>query len=300
MSVPEPRKIDELVALYELNPELRDVYVEGESDKSLLDWFFQEGKMDGVEVAVIDTVEVPQETVGGYGFENNNRGRVIALAHELQTHLGRDCVSATCVADSDFDRALGKRYSCRLLLFTDYTSRELYFFDTRSITKVLQLAVGGFQKSARNVLTEITSALVDMFVIRMANAVLGWNVRMLPFEGCCRVVAAGVVFDSNAYIDRCLDQSQRRGEKDCFLDAVKRCRARLAADRRQNIHGHDFVVLLSWYIREHRGFRRITRPAIETSLFTSVELRQLAEQGMFRQLLRRARKGRRRKANAAT
>ena len=71
----ERRKLQELVALYKLHPELRDVYVEGDSDRSFIEWFIGEKGLNRVNIYCIETVEIPQDAVRTANVENNNRGR---------------------------------------------------------------------------------------------------------------------------------------------------------------------------------------------------------------------------------
>jgi len=83
------RKLDEIIARYDLNPSFCDVYVEGDSDRGILESFFED--LGNLEVVVydIDTVEIPSAVLRELGLENNNRGRVIALARALYERLER-------------------------------------------------------------------------------------------------------------------------------------------------------------------------------------------------------------------
>jgi len=60
MSFPDRHKVEELVALYELEPTIRDVYVEGETDEAFFEWFLAQTAPGRVEVKGIDSVEVPR------------------------------------------------------------------------------------------------------------------------------------------------------------------------------------------------------------------------------------------------
>jgi hypothetical protein len=115
------RTLEELVTRYQLEPELRDVYVEGKTDKILLEWFLEQRGVKNFAVYEIDTVEIPAQKLFEYGLNDNNRSRAIALALEIQNQLP-ELPHFTCIADKDFDWLFGKNYPCNSLLFSDYTS----------------------------------------------------------------------------------------------------------------------------------------------------------------------------------
>ncbi len=106
------RTIDELVARYELEPELRDIYVEGHLDRSIIDWFLSRKNISDVKVYEIDTIEVPAELVEEKSVATGNKGRVIALCCELQDRIRRT-LSVMCVIDRDFDHILDNICTCK-------------------------------------------------------------------------------------------------------------------------------------------------------------------------------------------
>ncbi len=57
----ERRTLEELVTRYQLEPELRDIYVEGKTDKILLEWFLEQKGVENFAVYEIDTVEIPTQ-----------------------------------------------------------------------------------------------------------------------------------------------------------------------------------------------------------------------------------------------
>jgi len=287
MSLPERHKVDELVALYELEPSLRDVYVEGETDEAFFDWFFSHVGTSKVEVKGIRSVDVPAEAVARYDCEVSNRGRLITLAHELEKELGSGALNVTCVVDADFDLVLEKSYHCALLLLTDYSSLELYSFTTSTLSKLLKVVVMGFPQSGAAVITAIRVPLIEAFALRMTNKVLGWNMPWQPIEKCCEVAGSVVKFDTKKYISRYLQAAGRFGDRQQFQEALGRSRGMLKGDERRFIHGHDFVDMLVWYLRQHKGFRSVSKLMIERALFACIESGSIASEPTLRALLQR-------------
>jgi hypothetical protein len=286
----ERRGLEELVAMYQLEPSIRDVYVEGGLDEALVEWFFAARNVGDVDVTEINAVEISADLVLARGLENNNRGRLIALAGVMERHLGPDAVAVTCLVDADFDRVLEKNNDCRLLLMTDFSSMELYFFDVPHLTKFLRVVVRKFPKAAADVIAEIQEPLKDLFAIRTANYVLGWNLPLIPFEKCCKVTRTGVRLDVADYMGRFLNADGRRSEKMKFERVYTQCKAKFKGDVRNFIHGHDLLHLLAWYIRQHKG-HNLSRETVERSFFSCAESNSLGEHMMFRQLLERTRAG---------
>src|SRR5579864_1670651 len=142
MTIIPRREIDELVALHEREPSLREVFVEGLTDSRFIEWFLGENGIKQIPVLDIATVEVPTELVLQGGLEDGNRGRVITLAEVLAKHeTARSKV--TCIVDADLDWFMGTNRDCATLLETDFTSIELYAFNEQAIGKVLKLVLQG-------------------------------------------------------------------------------------------------------------------------------------------------------------
>lgn len=74
--------IDELLARYELEPHLSDVFVEGTFDKEVLTQAFS-STSERFTFYEINVVNVPKDTVERYGLSSGNKQRLMALAQEL-------------------------------------------------------------------------------------------------------------------------------------------------------------------------------------------------------------------------
>src|SRR5688500_9437013 len=112
------RELHELAARYENEPTLRDVYVEGEFDSTVVSWFFQEHGCDEVVVYEIDTVDVPVDVLKKCALDEGQKGRVIATCKELEA-AGCPTQSVAGIVDRDCDALIGVTHNSPLLLFTD-------------------------------------------------------------------------------------------------------------------------------------------------------------------------------------
>src|SRR5436189_6105484 len=114
------RAIDELIALYSLEPSVRDVFVEGKFDRDLISWFLKAKDKRHVTVAEISTIDINDALVKTRGFPvGSNKSRLMVLAGAVEEALG-SIDQLTCVVDADFDAHVEPYCECPLLLRTDF------------------------------------------------------------------------------------------------------------------------------------------------------------------------------------
>ena len=282
--------LDELVARYELEPDLRDIYVEGKTDKLFLEWFLRNRGIEDIAVYEIETVDIsadklfePQlkdnkwflinrsiEDIAVYEIEtvdisaerlfelqlkDNNRSRVITLALYLQDKFSETTPHVICIADKDFDWLFDITYQCNLLFFTDYSCLEMYLFNETVLNKFLLLSLRISELRAIDILNQLSKVLEDLFLIRAAKESLNINITMLDHFGkCCNWNKAKTEFqfDIETYIEKYLNKCSMRLEKSIFVAKIEelRIKAKELEDTRYKIHGHDFTELLYLYIKD--------------------------------------------------
>jgi hypothetical protein len=224
MSTVPRRQIEEIIALHEREPLLRELIVEGRSDKYLFEWFLDRSGLDDVSVLEISTIEVPTPLVLGRGLEDGNRGRVIVLAEALAAD-GPAREKVTCVIDADFDWLLNLGNDCPVLLRTDFACLEAYGFSHEAIQKVIKLALRGFQKDASTVFGQLAEPLQELFLLRAANHVskLGLDFdtpNSSGFYKSLRLTESGIEFDADKYLAALLRARSAGGKKAEFIAVV--------------------------------------------------------------------------------
>lgn len=100
------KKLAELRTLYELEPNLRDIYVEVVADKAFYSWYLEETGKANTSIYPIDAVEVGKDVLEDRGLTEGNRSRVVALALELDEVFPETLPYVMCIADKDFDAIL--------------------------------------------------------------------------------------------------------------------------------------------------------------------------------------------------
>ena len=95
------RTISELRARYDLEPSLRDIFVEGKFDQDVLSNCLRGPEHRDRMIYDIDSVDIPSELLGVHELTDGKKQRVIALARELAP-LPSKCLYR-CLVDRDLD-----------------------------------------------------------------------------------------------------------------------------------------------------------------------------------------------------
>lgn len=268
------------MARYELEPSLRDVFVEGTYDQYLVAWFLRVNGLTQVAVYPIASVEILDENVLAMGLEANNKGRTIQLAKALCQKAGETNRQFTCIVDQDFDVLLKKIHIIPCLLTTDYTCMEMYLFNEETMDKFSSLVVKGLRHSPANVLAILAEPLQELFLIRLANHILKLGLKAMPFSKHCVFKGNRIDFDREEFVARYLHKNSKHTEMGKFELTIKQYRKDLREDCRFQINGHDFIEMLAWLVRVLTG-AAIDSEMICSSLTACLESKALMGEHLF-------------------
>jgi hypothetical protein len=257
----EVRSIDELIARYQLEPQLRDVYVEGPFDQELLTQAFSTNGQNDRIVYDINSVNVPGDIVAGCGLTNGNKQRVIALAEQLAVIQGD--AALRLLVDKDLDHWFGPLRSAPRLLYTDHCSIELCFFVEGYLLELANAWAKAKIDDWAKFMDSLVAVLRDLYILRLVDRELDLSLKWLPIKKLLDRKSSQIAFQIDLYIDRLLVASGKGNMKKDFQESVKSWRGRLSGDPRQYIRGHDFVEVITWAFREFGGIKEI---ASETAL----------------------------------
>ncbi|WP_068115337.1 DUF4435 domain-containing protein [Tropicimonas marinistellae] len=246
------REIAELIVLYEFEPELRSLWVEGPSDRAFWEWYLSNKDLTGVEVNSIDQVNVPDDVLRRYGLTASNKNRAIATALELEEGLSDadDHASFLFVVDLDFDHFSGRQIEGKFIVYTDFTAVEMYFFDPEVVEKIIKLATKKPDRSAQELMQGLSEVGSQLFWIRTANEILGWGMTLPNPDKLLLEENNSISFDVETYSHRLLQSNGRSKDSVEFEDMLASLREHCVDDVRLKIRGHDFVDLLAWTLRK--------------------------------------------------
>jgi hypothetical protein len=279
----QKRTIEELHAIYVHEPEIRDIFVEGSTDKAFLDWYISKHGWKDIAIYPVDLIEVPDNLLTSHKLPlNSNRARLIALSRELSTRLPEQrCVM--CIVDRDSDDQIEDELLNPYLFFTDGNSLELYAMDSTVVEKFLHVTLGGFPLSADTLISEMLKILQRVFAIRRTNAHLRWGMTWIPF---CHFVNVKkfpyLTFRELDFMNAYLQNNGRWSERKQFQSVLNDVLGKMSPDIRRTIRGHDLSELLRLIIIRVKKTRIFGNyETVEGCLMTAIETKDLNEQPLF-------------------
>ena len=252
MSNYERHTIDELLARYELEPTLKDVYVEGQFDREVLTRHFESVDTDFVFYE-IESVEIPASLLIGHGLTEGNKQRVILLSRELARIKGD--LNYRCLVDRDLDHWFSELEMVPRLIWTQYCSIELYFLTKELLFDLLVWTAKIKVLDFDIFLHSFKSILVVLYTMRLADRELGWALDWMQADRCLTIDGSALLFDQEEFVNRLLAKNAKSRLKEEFLVRMESWKMRLDGDVRLFIRGHDFIEMLAWSVGKYKGLR---------------------------------------------
>lgn len=269
------KTIDEIIVKYELEPSLgKEIYVEGSTDKALIEYFFLKANMKNITVLEINTVTVEKSAVLSMGLDDNNRSRLICLSSLVDKGI-------ICIIDSDFDFLEKPAYQkVAHLISTDYTSMELYCFNEETLERILISYPGKQHENYQSFLEILGVILIDLFLIRFAKEKIDKLLPKIDFTKELTVSSNDIFFKRNEYLEKYLKYNPKLiAQFNTFIESKS---PHLPTDLRKKIQGHDFVSLLQKYLEINQ---KDAKETFRKSLYSSLEFSKLNQEDMFKNLL---------------
>ena len=279
------RTLDEVNALYDLEPEVCDVYVEGNSDKCFVDWYLRKKGYRNVTVYPIEVIEIPEDVVTRNHLPTgSNRSRVIALSHELtKQHATKKRVM--CIIDRDSDELAGGASVNPYLFTTDGNSLELYALAPEVIEKFLLVALAGFPIAADSLVRKLIEILERVYVIRQANEKMRLGMEWISLSGYIHFAGNQASFRELEFVRAYLQKNNQWQQREAFEAALESTRLALSGQATRRVRGHDLSELLHVIVRKFRKDRAFANPtALEGCLMASIESRDLESYPLFQAL----------------
>lgn len=294
------RTIEELVTLYQLEPEVRDIFVEGATDRNFLEWHLgdiADGNPLVRAYAVSERVDFPDDLIIEQDMPTGERNRVICLAKSIEIMIPNHR-SAIFIVDRDYASLdADAAPTIRGLTYTDFASMEAYAFNDRTLSKLLKVGLGApASLTGNSVISAISQALISIFIVRLCLRESGTGAKLNT-----KVLSNWKTDDTaiehiNNVFRICLSQvsaTSRNGITQQDLVAQYEAhRAKVGDETRNYIRGHDISYLIVRYLKDfHKsifskdGRREYQSPAVlEVLLMTSIEWRDIEIYGLFKSM----------------
>lgn len=276
--------IGAVATLYELEPDLVDIVVEGNSDANLLSWYLKSHGA-AAEVYPIDArYEVPESYVSSLGLSPSARNRAIALAVYLIAEHGFTGSNLTAFVDADFADTLGPiPVSNQNVIMTDFPAIECYALQDAPLEKFLRVAAGMPKNyTSQSVRATVMPVLREIYALRALLA--QHNVAIHGrFVRECRFDPAENGYDYVTAIRKSLGPSMGSlgiTQQEC-VDEVD-THIQWFKDKQFYCRGHDVALVLFQYLNLKSKFG--TAEAAERALVTSLNVDDLDPHRAFRLL----------------
>ena len=243
-------RVEELRIRYELEPGLRDLFVEGVFDREVFSQIADSGKIDRVSYE-IDVVDVPDGLLAAHGLSTGSKQNVIALARELSS-IPDPCLYR-CLVDRDLDHWFGTLEDTPRLRWTLQTSLECYFLSSSTVRTLLVTIAKAKISDWDQFYVSFTSVLGDIYSLRLASHALGLNLTWIPFEKSLSNQGGLVVFATDAYAEKVLNANAKSHARVLFSAEWKAWRAKIGEVDGSSVRGHDFMDLMAWSVRKFKG-----------------------------------------------
>ncbi len=280
------RSIDQIITYFTREKVTKHIYVEGDQDKKLIRKFLSSNKRRDIAIYPISTIDIPDCLVESQGLPiPSARARVITLACKLED-LAPPGSIFYCIVDKDFGPYVNCSIKCSRLLFTDYNSMEMYLYRESTVREFLEIAVRGFSVDASKFISLITPALKALFLIRLANEMLDWRMKLVSIKKYLSIKSSIIDFKEGEYINACLLRNGKGGQASLFRATIKEAKAKLIPEIRCNIRGHDYTDLVYRVVsklKRRKNFADLQ--TAEAAMYQCLDLTELRNEKLFQTIL---------------
>jgi hypothetical protein len=260
------RTIVELIARYDLVPDLQYVYVEGKYDKELLESAFSGGSRHKRAVYAIDSINVPSDVLTKHGLTSGNKQRVIALAEELSA-INHESCAYRCVVDKDTDHWLDAMRSVKRLIWTQFNEMMLSLADKDTIEHIL-VGLCRVQVNSFDVLFDSMSRILScLYAMRLADKILETSLKWIQFYKLLSRDGDAIVFEYKEYVERLLNKNAKSAIKSEFTSEVTNFMKKFEGDYRNSARDHDLVDVMVWVVVNYGGLGDMASATVLERIF---------------------------------
>jgi hypothetical protein len=279
----ERRTIPELATLYELEPSVRDIYVEGPTDRAFFFGVLQRVGYRDVQVREIDCVNVTDEQLQALNLSAGSRQRVIALAVFLERFTAKDLTSQViCIADADDEAGMAPYVTASILIYTDVTSLTIYAFTPQCLQWYLDVVSLGFPMSGQQVINSLLPILRQVAIVRRALKSLRIDCSLVDLTRDCSWTDGAVEFDGVRFFDRLVNKANAHARRAELDEEIALHSELLAPQPHLWVHAEDFVALFYWMIVRVRGpVNVVARHLLGRTLLLGLQIEDVVQWGLL-------------------
>lgn len=285
------RTIDEVIALYELEPVTRgDIYLEGETDRELITWCLELSSQRYRSSYSILMIDVSPAIVAKHGLNiGSNRSRVIAMALEVWEELGKDTCKLSFIVDRDLSFFIPGQIPPPGILTTDYAAMDAYLLQSEALNKYARFVCRLQPQNIDEFIDSLYEVVQILFVLRVALDSFGIGVRPAIIQSLLSFDGHRISIDKDDLLQRTLSAGNalaRLEELRVSIDSASDQVANADMDRRYFANGHDLLQVLgeaAFKIGQDNAYRKEMH--VRKSLLMALSHDELILEPLFRQIL---------------
>jgi hypothetical protein len=291
MDLEDKRTYGELITLYNLEPDLRDIYVEGNSDKLIIERFLIKNKIADFNIIEIDNINFQELYSEIPELRRNNKKKITILSCKLDELFSKSLDKVNCIADKDFDEFLNTLLSNNYLLYTDYTCFEMYLFNNDCISIFYKNILRGFPVTPSKTLRVLGEVLKEKYLIRLVIQLKGEINDENSITDISKSIKVNkktgeISFDFKAHLLKILNNNKISSKLEDYIKGIEEQRLKCDNDFRNFIRGHDFIHLLYIFINKINNKISISELTLDRSLNQCIDYSELSKTNLFKTLLK--------------
>lgn len=281
----------EIEARYKLEPTLKDIYVEGVSDKYLIEDVLDYNGIIGISVYNIGLVDFSKQYEqmsyeDALNLKTNCKNRVVFLSMLLENAFKDSIKHVKCVVDVDLDLALGLKKTNHYLIYTDFNSIDMYLFHEYTLTRYIQrglritkdIDMERFMRSIMEVCRFIYCIrIIHQKYYNTKDVLLDTKDFVFDKQTCTCSINQDSYWVKIINHWKNADREIRKQELDSLLSAA-------CIEPRMEMKGHDFVHFFYLCIRKCKNLH-MSEDELSNHLWEYADFKYLSSLPLFQSLI---------------
>ncbi len=271
------RKVIEIEALYMIEPDLKDIYVEGPEEVNIFEIYLESNE---VNVIPIDNVDF-SETNGNELY--SNKEKVLFLNEFITNKIGDKLPHIMFIVDRDFDTINDTTIKRSYLKYTDFANLEMYLFNESSINKFLKIGLKNFPLEAEKIIKIMQNLLLELFALRYSREVIDRSYKMLELDKIVKFKESNFTYSPEDILTKFLSKNSALPNKERFLEEINMVREKYDEHNevRLFVHGKDFIELFFLLIKKVKNTYSFNIKSFTRAFFSSIEINSLKQYDLF-------------------
>jgi len=279
------KKHKEIIALYKLEKDIKDIYVEGNSDKVFLENYlrFKRNNKKIILIEVVDFSELNPAYTVGYDL-TSNRNKTLILSKLLAENI--PLTEVRCIVDKDFDDYI-KTISNPKLFITDFSCLESYLFCEEVINKFLNIGINNFPFDSKMIIDQLSSVLKPLFCLRLLRELHFPSTKLVDIDGNLAIdkKTGTINFNPIDYLNKFISKNSLTKRSNEIISSYQLLYNKLSLEIRDNMNGHDFMKIFFLYINKVKNTTNYKEENFCKTLFLTVEMPMIEKYKLFKDIL---------------